>query len=47
MNQTTNHINYTDWLKEVKDRIRVARVKVALAANEELISFYWDLGKMI
>ena len=47
MNQTTNHINYTDWLKEVKDRIRVARLKVALAANEELISFYWDLGKMI
>ena len=25
----------------------MARVKVALAANEELISFYWDLGKMI
>jgi predicted nuclease of restriction endonuclease-like (RecB) superfamily len=47
MNHTTNHINYPDWLKEIKDRIRVARVKVALAANEELISFYWDLGNMI
>jgi hypothetical protein len=47
MKHTTNHINYPDWLKEVKDRIRVARVKVALVANEELISFYWDLGKMI
>lgn len=39
--------DYSNWLKEVKDRIRIARVKVALAANQELISFYWDLGKMI
>ena len=34
--------SYSDWLKEVK-----ARVKVALAANNDLIAFYWDLGKMI
>ena len=38
---------YADWLKEVKERIKKARVQVALAANHELISFYWDLGKMI
>ena len=39
--------DYSNWLKEVKDRIRIARVKVALSANQELISFYWDLGKMM
>ena len=39
--------SYSDWLKEVKERIKVARVKVALAANNALIAFYWDLGKMI
>jgi predicted nuclease of restriction endonuclease-like (RecB) superfamily len=39
--------DYSNWLKEVKDRIRIARIKVALSANQELISFYWDLGKMI
>lgn len=39
--------SYPDWLKEVKERIKIARIKVALAANHELIAFYWDLGKMI
>ncbi len=39
--------DYSDWLKQVKDRIRIARVKVAFSANQELISFYWDLGKMM
>lgn len=40
-------VAYKDWLKEVKERIRTSRVKAALAANAELITFYWDLGKMI
>jgi predicted nuclease of restriction endonuclease-like (RecB) superfamily len=39
--------SYLEWLKEVKERIKTARIKVALAANSELIAFYWDLGKMI
>lgn len=38
---------YKNWLAEVKTRIKVARIKASLAANAELISFYWDLGKMI
>jgi predicted nuclease of restriction endonuclease-like (RecB) superfamily len=41
------HSTYADWLKELKERIKVARIKVALAANGELIRFYWDLGRMI
>jgi len=41
------HSSYAAWLQEVKERIKVARVKAALAANSELIAFYWDLGKMI
>lgn len=39
--------DYSDWLKQVKDRIRIARVKVSFSANQELISFYWDLGRMM
>jgi hypothetical protein len=39
--------DYSNWLKEVKERIKIARIKVALAANSELLSFYWDLGKMM
>ncbi len=42
-----NELTYVDWLKNVKERIRLARVKVALAANSELLDFYWDLGKMM
>jgi len=41
------NITYSDWFKEVKERIRVARIKVALSANSELLAFYWDLGKMM
>jgi predicted nuclease of restriction endonuclease-like (RecB) superfamily len=39
--------DYTSWLSEVKSKIRVAQIKTALAANSELIRFYWDLGKVI
>lgn len=46
-NNTSLILPYKAWLNDVKDRIRTARIKVSLAANSELISFYWDLGKMI
>lgn len=36
--------DYQAWLKQIKQRISVARVGIALAANRELIRFYWDLG---
>lgn len=38
---------YKDWLNEIKQTIRVSRMKVALAANAELILFYWNLGQDI
>jgi len=43
--QHTQH--YKDWLKEIKERIQRARLKAALAANAELIAFYWGMGKDI
>ena len=42
-----NVVSYSEWLNDVKNRIKSARIKVALAANSELLFFYWDLGKMI
>lgn len=39
--------SYKDWVVEVKQKIREARVKVALAANSELVFFYFELGKML
>lgn len=38
---------YKNWLQEVKQHIREARIKVALAANSELVFFYFELGKML
>lgn len=42
-----NIYSYKDWLKDVKERIRISRMKIALAANAELIYFYWEMGKDI
>lgn len=42
-----NTLDYTDWLHDVKERIRTARIKASLAANSELIKFYWEFGKMM
>jgi len=38
---------YKDWLSELKLKIRSAQAKAAITINSALISFYWDLGKMI
>ena len=39
--------DYQAWLKQIKHRVSSARLGMALAANRELIRFYWDLGGMI
>ncbi|PRD46205.1 PDDEXK nuclease domain-containing protein [Sphingobacterium haloxyli] len=38
---------YKDWITEVKAKVRSSQIKAALAANSELIRFYWELGQMI
>lgn len=38
---------YQDWLNTIKQRIVSARLRLALAANRELIQFYWELGALI
>lgn len=47
MNEIQNNSPHSDWLNEVKARIRVARIKVAWAANHELLLFLGNLGKMM
>lgn len=36
--------NYRHFLQSLKDRIRSAQVKAALAVNQELILLYWQIG---
>jgi len=39
--------NYTELLASLKTRIRSAQYEALKAVNKELISLYWDIGKMI
>jgi predicted nuclease of restriction endonuclease-like (RecB) superfamily len=40
-------LSYPKFLESVKQRIRSAQVKAALAANRELVLHYWELGNDI
>jgi len=39
--------NYTAFLRSLKDQIRQAQVRAALAVNSELILLYWQIGQEI
>lgn len=36
--------NYQGFLNNIKERLKTAQIRAALAANAELIKFYWELG---
>lgn len=38
---------YTDWLKELKQRIHTAQQRASLAVNRELVLLYWQIGQDI
>jgi predicted nuclease of restriction endonuclease-like (RecB) superfamily len=39
--------NYISLFSEIRVRIREAQVKATLAVNAQMITMYWDIGKMI
>ena len=43
----TNDKSYQTWLTDLKDRVKRAQLKAALAVNTELITLYWQIGKSI
>lgn len=36
--------DYDDFLRGLKERIRIAQVRAALAVNQELVLLYWEIG---
>ncbi|HTM64237.1 MAG TPA: PDDEXK nuclease domain-containing protein [Gammaproteobacteria bacterium] len=44
MSRTNSDINYRDFLHGIKNRLKTAQIRAALAANSELVKFYWGLG---
>lgn len=47
MNKMIQKKQYQSFLKEVKERIHKAQYEALKFVNQEMISLYWDLGKMI
>ena len=48
----TNPINildkdYTEWIKQLGTRYRRSQIKAAIKVNEEMLRFYWELGRDI
>ncbi len=39
--------DYGRLLTEIKDRVRVAQYEALRAVNKELVTLYWDIGRMI
>jgi predicted nuclease of restriction endonuclease-like (RecB) superfamily len=39
--------DYAPLLADIKARVQAARIKAGLAANRELLSLYWEIGRLI
>lgn len=39
--------NYADLLRQVKARVALAQKKAIYAANEEMLTMYWDIGRLL
>ena len=39
--------DYTQWIKELSSRYRRSQIKAAVKVNEEMLHFYWELGRDI
>ena len=47
MNDIVNLSEYRDWLRDLKQQIRIGQVKASLSVNSQMIMLYWDLGRQI
>lgn len=46
-NVINNDTQYAKWIKEINERFKRSQIKAACAVNEELLKFYWRLGRDI
>jgi hypothetical protein len=40
-------MTYPDLLQDINTRSRQAQIKATLSANAELLTIYWDVGRLI
>ena len=39
--------DYLQWIKELSSRYRRSQIKASVKVNQEMLQFYWELGKDI
>ena len=39
--------SYKDWITEITDEFRKSQIRAAVKINDEMLRFYWKLGKDI
>jgi len=47
MTDIVKHSEYRDWLRDLKQQIKIGQIKAALSVNSQMIMLYWDLGRQI
>jgi predicted nuclease of restriction endonuclease-like (RecB) superfamily len=47
MSELITDNTYRDLLHDIKEKIKVARIKAMVAVNHHLVSLYWDIGQTI
>ena len=47
MENQNDAFNYAYLLRQVKARVLLAQKKAIYTANEEMLSMYWDIGKLL
>ena len=40
-------IDYIQWIKDLSSRYRRSQIKASVKVNQEMLQFYWELGKDI
>ena len=43
----TGDLSYRDWIQEVSKRFKQSQLKAAIKVNDEMLRFYWSLGRDI
>lgn len=39
--------NYINWITEVSNRFKQSQIKAVVKVNDEMLRFYWQLGKFL
>ena len=47
INRTSQNIEYTNWLNEIKQKIKSAQYRASLLVNSVLLELYWNIGKEV